>query len=138
MRPIYSHNVNAGLAGTFPCFNPIPSASYNLPNISYPSNPYFYVPPYDPPFNPGPYASYNTAKRGNVVSNLVDNHQQISNNNTNVFEEPSPFGSLNVRFTTTLTPPKSTENKTRNHEQVSWNNLDALADVAAEQDNEKK
>lgn len=139
MRPIYSHNVNAGLAGTFPCFNPIPSASYNLPNISYPSNPYFYLPPYDPPFNPGPYASYNTAKRGNVVSNLVDNHQQISNNNnTNVFEEPSPFGSLNVRFTTTLTPPKSTESKTRNHEQVSWNNLDALADVAAEQDNEKK
>ena len=138
MRPIYSHNVNAGLAGTFPCFNPIPSASYNLPNISYPSNPYFYLPLCDPPFNPGRYASYNTAKRGNVVSNLVDNHQQIPNNNTNLFEEPSPFGSLNARFTATLTPPKSTENKTHNHEHVSWNNLDALGDVAAEQDNEKK
>ena len=157
IRSMCSSNANPGFAGAFPYFNPIHSANYNLP-MHYPSNPYFYSPPYDPTLNPG--HGYYTPQHGNLVSNLVDNHQQTTyapsftttakcgnnivssvdsqniNNNTNLHEEPAQLGSLDVRVTTTLTPPKSVENKSSNHERF-WSNLKDLADAAIEQDNEK-
>ena len=74
------------------------------------------------------------AQFGNIVS-LVDSHQNISNN-TNVFEYPAPFGSLDVRVTTNLTLPKSIENKPSNHEQLSWSNLHYLANAAIGQNNQ--
>ena len=157
MKSMHSNNTNPGFASTFPYFNPIHSANYNLP-IHYPSNPYFYPPPFDPPFTCNPGHGYYTPQRGNHVSNpvinqqqtctphtnaakfenivsLVDSHQNISNN-TNVFEDPAPFGSLDVHVTTNLTPPKSIENKPSNHEQLLWSNLHYLANSATEQNNE--
>lgn len=137
MRP-YRNKANAG---TFPFLNHAPGASYNFPIPFANYNPYLRS---EPPFNPfsGPYASScNVANRGNgsIVTSVDNQQQQIYN--TNLFEDPSPLGSLNLRFTTTLTPPKSSENKRHYQEQGISNNFDALpllADAAIAKHNADK